>query len=230
MPKVIPKDGPQNDHHRDEAYTLDTPDQHRDYYDNWAQSYDDDFVMAEGYAAPHYVAEIFASSRRDAFPLADIGCGTGLVGQALRRAGVDGIIHGFDISTGMMQKAETHKSYDRLIEADITAPLTQFKGEYGGLISAGTFTLGHLAPPDLENTFSLVRHGGLALISINAVHFEQKGFAEAFKTWQDNGLINQPIWHKIDLYFNPEDVEAESKAGLVAEFKINFLSNKRAMP
>ncbi|MCE2518055.1 MAG: methyltransferase domain-containing protein [Alphaproteobacteria bacterium] len=210
------------DHHRDEAYSLSTPDQHRRYYDEWADTYDDDFVAAEGYAAPHHLSGIFARVMTpDDLPVADIGCGTGLVGQCLRNHGIDGAVHGFDISPKMMEIAAAKGGYDKFVEADITAPLPRDWGGYGALLSAGTFTLGHLGPDDLARCFPLLRPGGLALISINAVHFRDRGFDEAFQDWQNRGMISAPVWHNIDLYFNPEDVVAGSKTGIVAEFRVN---------
>ena len=209
------------DHHRDEAYSLSTPAQHRAYYDAWAKTYDDDFVAADGYASPQRCAEIFAAIATTAdAPIADLGCGTGLVGQHLRSLRVKGDLHGIDISQGMIDIAKANGGYDDFHLADITTPLTDNLGNYGGIISAGTFTLGHLGPEDLGNALSLARQGGLILVSINAVHFEEKGFGAYFEEWQNTGLITAPIFHEISIYEDPDAVIAGSKMAYVAEFRL----------
>ena len=95
-----------NRHNRDEAYTLQTPDDHRRYYDQWAQTYEDDFIEAEGYAYSARIA-LIARRLRPGFKarIADIGCGTGVVGRELRMQGFQGPIDGLDISEGMLKKA-----------------------------------------------------------------------------------------------------------------------------
>lgn len=224
------------DHNREEAYQLNTPDDHRDYYDAWAESYDETFLEAEGYAAPHNLAKIFAEviadTHQDYAPIADIGCGTGAIGQELMARGITVPLHGFDISKGMMAVADANGGYSDFFEADITAPLGSLKtakglknsaiaGGYGALLSSGTFTLGHLGPDDLFNVFSLMRDGGLIAVSINALHFDKRGFGKSFQAWQESGIISGLKFHNIDLYFNPEIVEAESTKGIVAVFTIN---------
>lgn len=213
--------GEKKDHHRDEAYSLSTPAQHRAYYDAWAKTYDDDFVAADGYASPQRCAEIFAAIATDNdAPIADLGCGTGLVGQHLRALGVKGALHGIDISQGMIDMAKSNGGYDDFHLADITAPLTEHLGQFGSIISAGTFTLGHLGPEDLGNALSLARKDALILVSINAVHFDEKGFAEFFEKWQKAAMITPPIFHEISIYENPDAVIAGSKMAYVAEFRM----------
>ncbi len=62
------------------AYKLATPDDKKAYYDRFAASYDDDFADALGYHYPKAIASAYRDQATDQdAPIADIGCGTGLV-------------------------------------------------------------------------------------------------------------------------------------------------------
>ena len=230
---------------RDEVYQLDTPQQHQDYYDRWAKTYDQDFVDQHGYAYPERVAKLFANiADDDDHPIADIGCGTGLVGLYLRQHPhwhprqnqhhqinnqKKRIIHGFDISQGMLDVAaeKTHDGqslYDGLFLADITRPLPPaYQGQYHGLISTGTFTLGHLGPDALQKALMMGAKGALALIGINAQHFYEKSFDQAFNNWQARGMIKTVKWHQVDIYHDPNAAETDSLTAWVAEFRIDHM-------
>ena len=39
-------------HSSETAYRLETPDQHRKFYDDWAESYDSGFAASKGYDYP----------------------------------------------------------------------------------------------------------------------------------------------------------------------------------
>ena len=75
-------------HSSETAYRLETPDQHRKFYDDWAESYDSGFAASKGYDYPSLIAEYFVGrASPDQSPVLDIGCGTGLVGVSLRKGG-----------------------------------------------------------------------------------------------------------------------------------------------
>ena len=164
---------------RDEAYRLQGADAHRKFYDDWADSYDEEFAEAVNYCYPSVVAECFGrhSTPSDS-PVADLGCGTGLVGMSLRRTGVD--LDGFDISTGMLAQAARKKVYRDLHIADFTRCEGLPRNCYGGLISCGSFTLGHLGPEALANAVDMARPTALCVIGINCLHFDQENYAAFF--------------------------------------------------
>lgn len=220
-----------DDHNRDEAYTLGAPEQHVAYYDAWAETYDDDFLKAEGYAAPYHVAkrlhQIITENDNpstDITPVADIGCGTGAVGNSLAQLGANPgapiTLDGFDISTGMLGVAAKTGHYRGLHQADFTKAQPLHENSYGAIVSSGTFTLGHLGPDDLWRALSLGRHDALGLISINAAHFEENGFMRAFQDWQSRGMITPPVFHDIGLYFNSDAATTTNTDGILAEFRV----------
>ncbi|XDZ64840.1 class I SAM-dependent methyltransferase [Alphaproteobacteria bacterium LSUCC0684] len=204
---------------RDEAYSLSTPEEHRLYYDRWAETYEADFAIAEGYVYPERIARLLASLLPDGDGrIADIGCGTGLIGQHLRDLGVTSPIDGLDISQGMLDVAASKDVYAALHLADLTDPSTLPERRYRALISAGTFTLGHLGPDALIHALGLAEPGGLALIGINAQHFEEKGFAATLTSLKEDGVITAPVLHSIGIYADPDAVTASSTTATVAEF------------
>jgi SAM-dependent methyltransferase len=161
------------EHSREDAYRLDSPAAHRAYYDDWAATYDADFIDATGYLIPGEVARAYmAWATRADSPVAEIGCGTGQLGLALAHPALDG----FDISPGMLAAAERTGAYRELRSADLTDADATIEAEYGGIVSSGTFTLGHLGPTDLTGALRLGRPGALCTVGINAEHFVDAGF------------------------------------------------------
>jgi nitrogen fixation NifU-like protein len=66
----------------EDAYALETPEDNRALYRNWASTYDADFALRNKYVYPKSIATICASLVNASSPLTilDIGCGTGIVG------------------------------------------------------------------------------------------------------------------------------------------------------
>ncbi|MCY4184197.1 MAG: methyltransferase domain-containing protein [Rhodobacteraceae bacterium] len=182
-----------------DAYNLGKPARHVEYYDRMAQSYDDEFVVEHRYIYPQIVAKHFLemSSENDQ-PVADLGCGTGLVGEHFADRNM--IIDGFDISPEMIRKAGEKCIYRNLQVADLTRPINDKIELYGGLISCGTFTLGHLGPQTLEVCLMLARPGAFCVIGINALHFRNEGFGEFFDNAFKNGKITKPEVNEVQIY------------------------------
>jgi len=112
------------------AYKLSTPKDNVDYYDAFASTYDTEFADALGYYYPAAIVATYrdAASQSDT-PIADIGCGTGLVATALNlpREQVDGI----DISPEMLGIAEKKQLYRSLYKVDLTKSLDEIAAEQG---------------------------------------------------------------------------------------------------
>ena len=101
------------------AYAVETPDENRRLYAEWASSYEETFVAAKAYRYHLHVADTLVAHVRPAGPTLDVGCGTGVVGVALRERGVSEI-DGVDISPEMLEQAAMKGVYRQLIEADDT--------------------------------------------------------------------------------------------------------------
>jgi len=172
----------------DEAYAVETPDDNRQLYAKWAQTYESGFIVAKGYEYHERVADVFVAQERPEGATLDVGCGTGIVGEALRERGVDQI-DGVDISTEMLEQAAGKGIYTALIEADLTQGMDVADDTYAGITSAGTFTHGHLPPEPLGELIRVAMPGARCAIGVNGAHFAEMGFA----AWLDAAVADGRI-------------------------------------
>ena len=198
----------------DEAYSVRTPDDSRRLYAKWASTYEQSFVKAHGYAYHEHVARIFAAADRPVGRVLDVGCGTGVVGVALRRNGV-GEIDGVDISPEMLAEAARKDVYRELIVADLTVGLEIASDTYAGVTSAGTFTHGHLGPDSLEELIRVSRSGARCAIGVNVAHFEDMGFAAWFERAVERGLIGEFQIERVATYVTSDPAKLDDMANVV---------------
>lgn len=191
-----------------DAYAVVTPEDNKRLYAKWAISYDTSFVESNRYRYPRALAEYFADvvPPNIGYRYVDVGCGTGIVGTRLASLRPTCQIDGIDISPEMLAQAskklrsDSSPVYKNLIEADLTRSLPNPKDEYDAMLSAGTFTHGHLGPEVFQLLLPLVRPGGWFVIGINAEHFESRGFADMLSGTSQRGQISSPYLHKIQVY------------------------------
>ena len=216
--------GPADEIGLDDAYSVKGPEENRRLYARWADTYEDTFVAATRYVYHRRIAEIFCADSPPHGPVLDVGCGTGVVGMELRRACV-AEIDGIDISPEMLGRAAAKTDaagpvYRRLIEADLTGPLDIAADEYGGIVSAGAFTHGHLGPGSLSELIRIAASGALCALGINSAHFEELGFRSHLDRFRESNIIGP--YELIDTLIyegvtgaNPDDV------GHVAVFTVS---------
>jgi predicted TPR repeat methyltransferase len=158
----------------DSAYSIETPDDNRRIYSAWAETYDKTFAKDMDYRMPAVIAELYRQSG-GAGNILDIGAGTGLVAKFLGDLGI-GPIDGTDISPEMLVVAGKKRLYRRLFEGDVTQRLDVPDGSYDGVVSSGTFTLGHVGPEAISELLRVAAPGARFALSINAKHYEKAGF------------------------------------------------------
>lgn len=158
-----------------DAYALRDPDGVRDLYAEWAPSYDTGFVSAMGYQLPVEVARAFVAGGGTG-PVLDVGAGTGLVAEHLAKLNI-GPIDAVDLSPQMLDVARGKQVYRALFADNFTEANHSLEaGGYSGIVSAGTFTHGHLGPEGLAPLLPLLRPGGTATLSINLEHYNARDF------------------------------------------------------
>ena len=190
----------------DKAYSVKTPEDSRRLYAEWASTYNETFIKANDYVYPRTIAQKFDEliPKSDIQTVVDIGCGTGAVGSYLANLRPNLNITGVDISREMLAEASKIKRiddspvYNDLIEVDLTAELP--KKSFDAIISAGTFTHGHLGAETFISLIALVRFNGWLVIGINAEHFLSQGFGVALINAHDQGLITQAQFHNVQIY------------------------------
>lgn len=179
------------------AYKLATPSDNAAYYDAFAPTYDSDFVAQMGYQYPKAIADAYHRNAAPGdTPIADIGCGTGLVAVelALPNTPVDGM----DISPEMLTVAGQKSLYRTLATVDLTGPL--IPNTYGAVLSSGTFTHGHLGPEPLRGLLDIARKGALFIIGVNQHHFEAQSFANVLDVMVAGGEITPVKLTEILIY------------------------------
>lgn len=193
------------------AYALQSPDDNRTYYDGFAATYDTDFAQGLGWDYPRAIARIWrAHASSSDVPVADIGCGTGYVAAELGLP--PEAIDGMDISPEMLAIARGKGLYRSLQEIDLTGPLDALGTDYGAVVSAGTFTHGHLGPDPLAALLSIARPGALFVIGVNQQHFQTRGFAPVLTALVHEGRIDPPQIQAIRMYSRNDHAHAEDLA------------------
>ena len=187
----------------DEAYSLKTPEDSVKLYKKWAQTYDKDFALSSSYLSPKKISSFFNKHARKAdAPILDVGAGTGLVGECLYKAGNKKII-GIDISSEMLEQAKLKRCYSSLIKADVTKKIPIKNNYFGSVVSAGTFTHGHVGPEAFDELLRITKPGGLFVLSINSKAFLRNGFKEKFLKIANS--ISNPIFTEFKAHGNKKD-------------------------
>jgi len=164
-----------------------------DRYDAWARSYDDD-LAAWSYRGPDVVADIVVSRHSEAQSVLDVGCGTGLVGRALRSRGFAGQLVGLDISEASLEVARRSDVYDALHPADLQQPLPLESVSVDALVCCGVMTY----LPDVEAVWRefarVVRPGGLVVVTQREDLWEPRACQAVVDRLESEGL-----WAALDI-------------------------------
>ncbi len=206
------------DQSKEQAYNLNNSEEHKIFYNRWARTYDDDFAKNNNYIYPSEVAKVFKSTvDADVKSVADIGCGTGLVGLNFKNTSFS--LDGFDISEGMLEVAREKSVYNRLIALDLEKLHDYPKIRYDGILSSGTFTLGHLGPKVLLKTLLLASYRAQCVIGVNHKHFVAEGFVDLLKYLVSKGIITQPRVTNVPIYSQTKN-KADINIGKLLVFKV----------
>ena len=199
----------------DGSEKLETCDESLSMYHRWADRREQELSEELGYCYPAQVAACFADmADQSDEPIVDIGCGTGLLGEALRCFG-SWPIDGLDISEAMLEMAARKNCYRRLLAVDLTYHLSNSDAPWGGLVSADTFTRGLLGPDSIPPLFEHLRPNALCCIGVHAEHFAEKGFADMFRQQQAKQLITEPEMVQVPMFSKRKNDRALDVAWVV---------------
>lgn len=190
------------------------------YYRDWAASYDQGFASEMQYLLPAHVAAAFMGTGA-AGPVLDVGAGTGLLAEALRQMGFDGPVDAVDFSVEMLERAAEKRIYAGLHQADITRPLT-LPRRYGGIVSSGTFTAGHVGPEALPNLLAVAAPEAQFCLSINRRVWTIAGFDDALEALAAEGRITGLQLIEVEVYGDAAariDTEHAADRAMIALFR-----------
>lgn len=157
-------------------------------YAEWASTYDEDLVDEMGYRAFSIASDLLISHLRSSQArILDVGCGTGLVGSYLTRAGYVRI-DGLDYSADMLAQAKAKSVYSNLLQGDMTTTLALPDDFYDAVICVGTFTLGHVGPGALGELARVSRPGGYICFTVRDAAWRQHEYARHIDELSDHGV------------------------------------------
>jgi predicted TPR repeat methyltransferase len=162
-------------------------------YDEWAKGYDDDLV-SWSYQAPAVVAETVITRQPDAGSVLDVGCGTGLVGKALRAKGFMGKILGLDISQASLEVAQQGGAYDSVEQADLQQRLPVEDDSVDALVCVGVMTY----LPEVESVWRefarVARPGGHIVVTQREDLWDTRGCQAVVDRLQSEG-----VWTPVEI-------------------------------
>ena len=171
----------------------------KNFYAEWANSYDKD-TRGIGYCAVDHVVALLAGrpvseyldidTKNRNLKIMDAGCGTGTLGKTLTNLGYSEI-DGFDISEDMVNFATTTGAYQQLTaNSDINDPVNKdWIRKYDCTISIGVFTPGHVPPQALSQLIKMTRRGGMIIVSTRIAYYESENFQAIADSLENSGEI-----------------------------------------
>lgn len=167
------------------------------YYAKWSETYDADVIG--GYVGIALISDLMhqaVQSEDSQLPnkdpatlrIADVGCGTGLVGKALTDLGYTNI-DGLDLSPEMIVKARESGWYTQLFDGvNINQSLPEnFHNAYDVTVCLGVFTLGHVLPEALCQLVEMTRPSGLVVLSTRPEYYETTDFQQVSDSIESSG-------------------------------------------
>lgn len=174
----------------DDVYGIDDGQSTKTFYENWAATYEDE-VRANGYVTPGRCARALAELVPDkSAPLLDLGCGTGLSGEAFRAVGFTRI-DGSDFSDEMLSLARAKSGlYRDLILGDLNSPLPGAPGDYAHIAAVGVFSPGHAPATMIDEVMARLDAGGCFVFSLNDHALENPSYDAHIHALVERGIAD----------------------------------------
>lgn len=156
--------------------SLDSNIDNNEIYNEWASNYDE-YVDSLDYNGPYNIVYFFKEKviNKDNLTILDFGCGTGKVGEEIRKQ-LDSkniYIEGIDISNKMIEIAISKNIYDKTTLIDLTK--NNYNKKYDYILSSGVFLEGHVTINNIDKLYNLLNNNGILLFTI------RKSFKESNK-------------------------------------------------
>lgn len=145
-------------------------------FDDFAGRFERSLLQDLEYQGPALIAEIVGTGGPEGLgSVLDLGCGTGLVGERLRRhcAWLDGV----DLSEGMLEKARAKRIYDGLFQGDAAAFLTSPPRLYNWIVAGDVLNYVGALDQVMAGLALALHSGGRAVFTVEAL--DTSGEAES---------------------------------------------------
>ena len=164
-----------------------------DLYDEWADNYDRDLVLW-GYDAPQVSASYLKRlADKDGLVL-DVGCGTGLVGQAIQEQGFSRI-HGIDFSEESLQLAKRRRLYGSLSRVDLTQLPTSLRAaSFNAIVCTGVMAYLTETKQVCLEFCRIVKSGAPIILTQRSDLFDSRRVQEVF-----DEISSQGLWKQIEV-------------------------------
>ena len=156
-------------------------------YQKWAALYDKDNDDLLGTVSQPTAVQIFQEFVKDKkLKIVDVGCGTGLVGQELKKSGFINF-DGIDISQEMIDIAYG-RSYQNLFLGNLNESLPFKSKSYDAALCVGVFTHGHVGSDRLGELARIVKSGGIICFTVNEGVYDSYGFDSKIKNLESTNV------------------------------------------
>ena len=188
-------------------YKLKTTKEVMNFYDEWGNEdkYNKDMVEWN-YTGPKETVDTFRRYAIDKDILIfDAGCGTGLVGQQLKKYDYKNF-HGADLSQKLLDSIPENL-YQKLIKVDLNQTINVSDNSYNAVMCVGTFTFGHVKPQAIDEFIRITKKDGLICFTINEGIYKEYGFDKKIDELKKDDKWEELEFFKSD-YIASKDVNA----------------------
>ena len=159
----------------------------KSYYDEWAETYDAT-LSSWNYQAPEDAADALCKHLKPGANVLDVGCGTGLFGQAMSGR-LDCVIEGIDISAGSLEITKGKGGYGRLHCHDLqVTPLPVPDDGFDAVACVGVMTYIKDEPSLLADLCRVVRPGGYILFTQRDDLWAERNFDSILEDFEHRKL------------------------------------------
>ena len=141
----------------------------RTLFDDYSSYYDSAMLDSLGYRAPAHLRSLATRVMPNAAPpmrVLDLGCGTGLSGEAFKDLATGGRLDGIDLSPGMIEEARRRNIYSDLIVDDFETALATPGLSYDLIIAADALIYHGDLKPVLSGAARRLDPGGFCLFTV----------------------------------------------------------------
>jgi len=145
----------------------------RALFDDYSSYYDAAMLDALSYRAPQHLRESLSRVLPDAaapLDMLDLGCGTGLSGEAFKDLAVGGRLDGIDLSAKMIDEARKRSIYTDFIVDDFESALAGLERSYDLAIGADALIYSGDLAPTLTGVARRLKPGGLFLFTVEKLN------------------------------------------------------------